>query len=230
MPSRPLSSSGMSPSSFSLSHWASAHPWLGLHVGPWPSDPLGMASHGQQTYPCRLSERCAPVCLCRAGHTGQRRSPAAHGRCRGSAPGPWHRTPGHRADTPPQRRGGGGGDSATSGIPGTRTTNGIVKTQVKDVLPAMQPLDSTLWWPMLARSLGRGDQTDRRAQRSAVWCPRPRAARRRSWSVHTNHGSRPAGEPRGTGATGSEGPTRKERTWPPGLGLPPGPERRFLRA
>ena len=100
----------------------------------------------------------------------------AVGRCRGSAPGPLHRTPGHRADTRRQRRGGGGGDSATSGIPGTRTTNGIIKTQVKDVLPAMQPLDSTLWWLMLARSPGRGDQTDRRAQRSTVWCPRPRAA------------------------------------------------------
>ena len=41
----------------------------------------------------------------------------------------------------------------------------------------MQPLDSTVWWLMPARSPGRGDQTDRRAQRSTVWVPRPRAAR-----------------------------------------------------
>ena len=77
-----------------------------------------------------------------------------------------------RADTRRQRW-----DSATAGIPGTRTTIGILKTWVKDVLPAMQPLDSTVWWLMPARSPGRGDQTDRRAQRSTVWGPRPWAAR-----------------------------------------------------
>lgn len=98
-------SSGISASSLSLSHWALSgppqHSWLGLHVGPWASVPLA-AAHGQQIYPCRFSESCAPACLRRAGRTGQRTSPPA--RQAGSravprlcAAGRRHRTPGHRA-------------------------------------------------------------------------------------------------------------------------------------
>lgn len=104
-------------------------------------------------------------------------------------------------------------------------------------MPAMQPLDSTVWWLMLARTPGRGDQTDRRAQRSTVWGPRPRAARPRRIGPHQPRlqAGWGAAWPRGHRQRGTVGrvsrpsdlPTRKEPTWLPGLGLSPGSERRF---
>lgn len=143
MPRRPLSSSGISPSSLSLSHWASAHLGWGSTWDPgpltlwgWPHTVSRQTAAGS---PRGVHQPACAELAARASAGPQLRARRAAGRCRGSAPGPRHRTP---ADTGRQRRGGGGGDSATSGIPGTKTTNGIVKTLVKDVLPAMQPLDS----------------------------------------------------------------------------------------
>lgn len=128
-------SSGISASSLSLSHWALSgsppHPWLGLHVGPWASVPLAAAAHCQQTYPCRFSESCAPACLRRAGHWASAGPACAPGGRPGAAVPlcSWPAAPhagAPRADTRRQRW-----DSATAGIPGTRTTNGILKTGLK---------------------------------------------------------------------------------------------------
>ena len=64
-------------------------------------------------------------------------------------------------------------DSATAVVPSSRTTNGIVTTQVKGVITTRQPFYSTVCGPC-----GCGlEVVATRAQRSAVWRRGPQAAR-----------------------------------------------------
>lgn len=189
-------------------------PLRGLHPAPLAGAPrgtLGLCPFGG----CTRSSRYTPAGSLRAVHQhacaklaarASAHVPActrlAAGQCRASvllataAP-----PPGHRA----RIHGGSAGIRQLRGSRHSRPTNGISKTRVTDVLPADATVGLTVWWLMLARDpqVG-GDQTDRRAQRSTVWGPIPERLGR-GGSVRTNHGSKPAGEPRGPGATGSEG-------------------------